>query len=288
VNDIVIDQPGVFDIPAEVYHADPVPGGSLSSSGARKLLPPGCPAKFDFERRYPPQPTDAMELGTAAHRMVLGVGADIVPVPAGDWRTKAAQQVRLEARAAGKVALLDRDHAQVLGMAKALREHPVAAALFDPARGGRPEQALFWTDGQAGIWRRALLDWLPAADDATGRMILADYKTCVSADPEAIQKAMYAYGYHQQAPWYMDGAVALGLAEQVAFLFVFQERTPPYLINVVEPDAMALRIGRDRNRQAIDTYRRCTETGVWPGYSDQIELATLPGWVEQRYLQEIQ
>ncbi len=28
---------GVYDIPADVYHADPVEGGSLSSTGARTL-----------------------------------------------------------------------------------------------------------------------------------------------------------------------------------------------------------------------------------------------------------
>lgn len=38
-----ITEPGVYDLPAEVYHADPVEGGSLSSTGARKLLPPSCP-----------------------------------------------------------------------------------------------------------------------------------------------------------------------------------------------------------------------------------------------------
>ena len=31
---------GVYDIPEDLYHRDPVPGGSLSCSGAKKLLPP--------------------------------------------------------------------------------------------------------------------------------------------------------------------------------------------------------------------------------------------------------
>jgi len=33
--------PGIYSgVPAEVYHRAPVPGGSLSSTGARQLLPP--------------------------------------------------------------------------------------------------------------------------------------------------------------------------------------------------------------------------------------------------------
>src|SRR5258708_26204894 len=42
---------GVYGIPADAYHADPIEGGSLSSSGARRLLPPGCPALFRQDRK---------------------------------------------------------------------------------------------------------------------------------------------------------------------------------------------------------------------------------------------
>ncbi len=34
-----ITAPGVYVIPADDYHADPVPGGSISASGARRILP---------------------------------------------------------------------------------------------------------------------------------------------------------------------------------------------------------------------------------------------------------
>ena len=36
--------------------------------------------------------------------------------------------------------------------------------------------------------------------------------------------------------------------------------------------------GRELNRLAIEIYRDCTEAGVWPGYSDEIELISLPAW----------
>ncbi|MGW9447058.1 hypothetical protein, partial [Bacillus mobilis] len=48
-----ITRPGVYDgIPEAVYHRDPVPGGSLSSSGARKLLAPSCPALFKYDQEH--------------------------------------------------------------------------------------------------------------------------------------------------------------------------------------------------------------------------------------------
>ena len=41
----------------------------------------------------------------------------------------------------------------------------------------------------------------------------------------------------------------------------------------------AVEEGRRANREAIDLYARCMETGVWPGYSDDIVTIGLPAWV---------
>jgi hypothetical protein len=265
---------------ADEYHADPVPGGSLSSSGARKLLPPNCPALFHHERQHGRPPKRELDLGHAAHKLVLGVGPDLVVVDASDWRTKAAQDKRDEARATGAVPLLRAEWEQLKAMAEALRAHPVASALFAPGR-GKPEQALIWQDGPTGVWRRALLDWLPA-QVAGWRLIVPDYKTTRDADPESIARAVHTYGYHQQAAWYLDGVKALGLhGQEPAFVFVFQEKTAPYLVTVVELDALALRIGAARNRRALETYARCTAEDRWPGYSDAVESICLPAWAEK-------
>ena len=92
----------VHNLPEADYHAHP----ALSSTGARKLLPPSCPAKFEWERRHPTPPTRAMREGHAAHRMILGVGVEVVPVMGyDDWRTKAAQDQRKEIESSGRVAL---------------------------------------------------------------------------------------------------------------------------------------------------------------------------------------
>ena len=97
-----LTEPGMFqagiypDMPEDAYHADPVPGGSLSASGAKKLL--ACPARFAYDRDRLPQATAAMELGTAAHKLVFGVGAQLAVVDAENWRTKAAQRQRAAER----------------------------------------------------------------------------------------------------------------------------------------------------------------------------------------------
>lgn len=277
----VITEPGVYDIPADAYHADPVPGGSLSSSGARRLLPPSCPALFRYEQLHGRKPRRVFEVGHAAHALVLGTGPELVKVDADSWRTNAAKDAAAQARERGAVPLLPDEYAEIHAMADALRAHPVARALFDPDH-GTPEQSLFWRDKPSGIWRRAMLDWLP--DPGRGRLIVPDYKTTTCAAPDELSKTVHKYGYHQQHAQYVDGAQALGLGGQdAAFVFVFQEKTAPYLVTVIELDALALRIGRDLNRQAIDLYAQCSRSGVWPGYSDDVVLTPLPVWVERAY-----
>lgn len=259
---------GVYDIPAEVYHDDPVAGGSLSSGGARKLL--DCPARFRHEREHGRAPSRAFDIGHAAHLLVLGAGAELVVVPYADWRTKAAKEMRGEARAAGKVPLLEVEHETVQEMAAALRTNRLAAAALRP-NWGLPERTLIWRDSETDVWCRAMVDWL--RPDA-----LVDYKTTDSVATDHITRAVARYGYNQQAAWYLDGAAALGLGADLPFLFVFQEKTPPYFARVVELDQDALLAGRERNRRALALYRDCTVTGVWPAYPDEITTITLPRW----------
>lgn len=272
-----ITQPGVYDLPEDVYHADPVPGGSLSASGAKLLLPPSCPALYRYRRDHP-KVTAAFEYGTAAHKFVLGTGPQIVIIDAEDWRTKAAQEERKQARADGHVPLLIGEFAAVGEMARAVEQHPLASALLDRER-GMPEQSLFWQDGESGIWRRARLDYLP--QPGAGRMIIPDYKTCDRADRESVRKAIANYGYYIQAAQYTGGVRALGLDYDPAFVFIFQEKTPPYLVNVVQLDDEAMEAGRERMQRACEMFRDCTQSDSWPGYSGlsrDPDVISLPPW----------
>lgn len=279
---IEITEPGVYDgIPADDYHAHP----ALSSSGARKLLPPSCPALFKYEQDNPPAPKDEFDFGHAAHLMVLGAGPELVTVDADNWRTKKAQDAAKAAHARGAVPLLPAQYERVQAMAKALREHDTARALFAPGT-GLPEQSLFWTDRRTGVQLRARLDWL--RHPGAGRLIVPDYKTARAVDPEAISKAVNDHGYFMQAAWYLAAVQALGLAgEDAVFVFVFQQKTAPYLVTLAELDVNALKIGRALNRRAIDLFKTCVETGRWPSYSDDVITTPLPAYAESRLLEEI-
>lgn len=273
--------PGIHQMTNEEYHSH---RDALSSSGARMLLPPSCPALFRHAQDTPPEPKKTFELGSAAHKLVLGEGPDLVRVDAEKWMTAAVKAEVAAIRDEGGIPLKPADYQQVHDMADALRRHPIAAALFDPAR-GKPEQSLFWRDRPTGVMRRARFDWLP--DARSGRLIIPDYKTCRSAEPTALARAVQEFGYHQQDDWYRAGAKALGLADDsAAFVFVCQEKTAPYVVTVVEMDAEARRIGAARNRRALEVFAECAETGVWPGYSDDIAYLSLPTWAAIRDTEE--
>lgn len=284
---LAITEPGLYDIPDDVYHSDPVPGGSLSSSSAKRLLAPSCPAIFQYERTHTRAPKAVFDVGHAAHKLVLGSGPELREIPEeylatnGAASTTEAKAFIKQARADGAIPLKSAEFQQVHEMARAIKAHPVASALLNPAA-GKPEQSLFWVDEESGIWRRARLDWLPNRVPGR-RTIIPDYKTARSAEPAAFAKAAADLGYHQQHAWYLDAVDALDLAEPApAFVFIVQEKTAPYVVSVVELDSTAENIGRRLNRKAINTYAECTRTDTWPGYSTDVELVSLPIWYENR------
>ena len=277
--EVVVGEPGVYDMPEDIYHADPVPGGSLSASGAKLLLPPSCPALYRYRRDHPKVSAE-FDFGTAAHKFVLGTGPAITVIDALDWRTKAAQEARKEARAKGVVPLLVSEFGEIAEMARAIEQHPVAGQLFRTDR-GTAEQSLFWQDDEFGIWRRARLDWILNPRSIGGRFVIADYKTTTDASPAAIRKTIANLNYHMQAAWYID-ALEQFYDLGPAFLFVFQEKPPPYLVSIAQLDPEAEAAGRARNRRACEIWRDCTESGLWPGYEadtdDGITYVSLPPW----------
>lgn len=270
-------QPGVYEVPEDVYHADK---GSLSVSGAKKLLPPSCPARFKWDLDHGQKHRAVFDFGHAAHAAVLGVGAPVEVIHADDWRGKAAREARDAAYAAGKVPLLAAEAERVDGMAAALRRHEIASSLLDPSK-GKPEQSLYMPDPVTGVMLRGRLDWLP--DSGPAHLTVPDFKTAASSEPGTFARAAATFRYHMQAAFYSDLVTGLGLAEDVTFQFIVIEKTPPYVVSVVELDTEAIAIGRALNRTAIDLYADCLEHDRWPGYVDGVELVSLPFWATSEH-----
>ena len=277
-----------YDLDEAAYHRDP----ALSASGAKRLLPPNCPALFKHDRDNGGRPNKrTFDFGHAAHAAVLGVGLEVVVVQkvtkdkqrvdASDYTTKSAQAHRDEIYAAGKCPVLADEKLRVDEMANALRKHPIARRLLDREH-GRPEVSFFWHDEQRGLDRRARFDWLPDAA-ADGRIVLPDYKTTASAEPRKFHRSIFDFGYDVQSVWYTDAVQAAGLADDVEFQLIAQETKPPYLITVHTLDHFALMVGRERVNAACALFVECTSANRWPGYSDEVEYVAAPDWLAAQY-----
>jgi hypothetical protein len=143
--------PGTYEgIGDEEYHGDPVEAGSLSSTEVRKLI--DTPRRFYAYKFGGARPQTAAQLrGIAAHARVLGSGPRIVVLgedegsdaltdakgkPTTSRNARSVQEWCEEQEALGRLVLTPTERDTIEGMATALREHPDAGALFDPARGG--------------------------------------------------------------------------------------------------------------------------------------------------------
>lgn len=259
------------DIPEADYHAD---RDSLSQSGAKLILK--APALYRHALDNPER-NDAFDYGTAAHSLVLGIGAETVVLDYPDWRSKDAREAREEARNDGKTPLLKADWLKVCAMADKLAEHTLAMRLLSH---GRPEVSAYAPDEETGVLRRCRFDWL-------GTNTLSDYKTASSVNPVDLAGrygSVKKWGYDMQAAWYLDVARALGHPAK-AFAFIFQMKEPPHLVTVATLDEDDLWDARERNACAIATYAECAATDTWPGFIPDDTAAVL-SLTHQSYIEE--
>ena len=276
---------GVYDLPADEYHADPCPAPSLSSSLARLLLAQSPLHAWTAHPRLNPEwePTEkkTFDIGRAAHRAVLGKGGDYVAIPEsmlasnGAASTKEAKAFIEDARANGLTPLKAAEVDQIGRMADAVQRQIAAMGIkLDPARSELT--ALAEIDG---IWCRAMIDNAPANPN----LPLYDLKTTTDASPEAMAKTVATYGYDVQAAHYLAVWKA-ATGEDRKFRIIFVEKEPPFGVSVAElyrkpgdeadwfdnADALA--------RDARRIWGECLQSGKWPCYPARVAVIGAPGW----------
>jgi hypothetical protein len=201
----------------------------------------------------------------------------VVVCPFDSWRTKAAQAMRDEARAAGKTPIRAEHMDSVMAARDVFLSNSFTKNAF---AGGVFEHSLFWKHPLYGFWCRCRPDFL-----ADSRSHICDYKATANADPNKFGKHAYDMGYHRSAAWYLDGCRAVLGAEPSHYWFVNQEVKRPYLISVTELDQESIQAGRIENDKASAIFARCLESGDWHGYRhpedpsrDLAFRVSLPNW----------
>lgn len=278
-----ITDPGLYDMPEADYHADPCPEPSLSSTLARLMVNRSPRHAWTASPRlnpdHEPVNKETFDVGRAAHAVLLGRGAPIEVVEADDWRSKAAQQQRDEARLAGYTPLLRHQYDAVLEMVGAATTQLAAFGLTFPL-GATEVVAAAPIDG---VWCRAMIDYAP--DNPLEP--LWDLKTCEDASPDACIRSVTGYGYDLQAAHYLDTWFAATLQKR-GFRFAFVEKAPPYGVSVIElhagdDDADWMLAAHDKASEARRLWGACLRTGHWPGYPAQVAVVGAPTFHVQKW-----
>lgn len=280
-----ISSPGVYQIPIDVYHNDPhvCAGPSISSSGLKyfELGKQRSPAHFFAQWCGNPKAektdTAAFRLGKAAAAYMLGDEvflARFAILPFADLRTNDAKHWKAQQERRGLTVINEQDLATVASMAETLKAHPIVKlGILD----GAQELSLVWKDKETGVWLRSRPDLIP--NDLMG----SDYKTAADASPHTIVKTIVDHLYHMQAALVMEGFENVLDKRLEDYALIFQEKTPPYVVNpfMLSPDAIAR--GRVLNRRAVRLFADCLEKNDWPGYPEFALPIDTPNWYNEAF-----
>ncbi|WP_188260688.1 PD-(D/E)XK nuclease-like domain-containing protein [Azospirillum tabaci] len=284
-----ITKPGVYQLDAEVYHGNCTPTPALSAGFAWNMLKDGgCPAKAWFNSSlnpdYAPEDKKEFDIGKAAHLLFLepdSFDVSVSVIDAADYRTKAAQNARDDARNAGRIPLLIHQAEMIAGMRRAMRNEipdlPFSTApkfADDAFSGGQAEQSYFWRDERFGIWCKCRPDYVKPGH-------VVDYKTSTTADPADLKRVAANMGWHVRAAHYLEGHKAL-TGENATYWYVVQEKDPPYLTTVGKVAGAALEWGRIMLPAARAVFAGCLRSNRWPSYSEDAVLVELPAWAERQ------
>jgi hypothetical protein len=279
---------GIYTMTAAEYHGDPVETPSLSASIATILIQQSAlHAKFAHPRLTEnPVREEArhMDTGSICHALMLEGENLAVVIDAENYRTKAAQEARDEARLAGKCPILKHEMDEVKAMMTACLEQTTTHSrefIRDAFVKGKGEQTIIWKEPN-GVWCRSRLDWLHSSYP-----IIYDYKTSGrSAHPQNISRLAAASGWCLQEAFYRRGFKAVfGQDHEPDFYFVCQENYRPYALTVFEVSPQDRALAEVQVQFAIDTWGECMKTGKWPGYSDKVERITSPAYVESSWME---
>jgi len=178
------------------------------------------------------EPTKAMQFGSWAHLLMLEQDrflAETCQAKKFDRRTKAgkANYALWMQEHSHQEVIPEKDMENLSGMRFALDNgnHTMAESLLST---GDSEVSCFfeWED----------MPWKVRFDKLDAdKKIITEYKTTSSNVPQIFAANSINYGYHVAAALYRKGA-EIYFGEGFSYLFVAQEKKPPYAIAVYEPD----------------------------------------------------
>ena len=188
----------------------------------------------------------------------------------------------------GSEPILQSQVNQAYEMACAVDRHPEAAKLLNADPISYREEPIYWTD-ETGLECKAKPDVLIKG----AKTICVDLKTAADPSPEGFAGyfllddetrragAIWNWGYHRQAAWYLDGLEANN-CQKGEWIFIVVGKSVPHDVYVYRLDPAYVEIGRGQNTHDICNLARSIVSDDWtaPG---QNELQTIqpPKWARE-------
>ncbi len=237
------------------------------------------PEKFRYFQTHPEPATPALIFGAAVHKLLLEsetFGMEFAVAPECDRRTKDGREAYSAFLAASdrKSVISQADYEKAAEMARIALEAPFVKKLLD----GEHEKPFYWVDDLTGEPCKIRVDCLTYVN---GQPIVIDYKTTADASTDGFMHHAINFGYDFQAGMYCEG-VEKATGKKPLFVFIAQEKTAPYAVNILQADDLMVKRGYDVFRELIGIYHECKTTDNWYGYLgayNVINNLTLPAWL---------
>lgn len=251
----------------------------VSSSDLKRMAK--SPAHFRYYKDNPQEDTPALLFGRACHKYMLEKDAffdEFAIAPEINRRTKQGKEdwAYFQEQNKGKDLIAPSDFKKIQEMHKALAATPFAEQLLQ----GEKERSYFTKDKSTGLIIKCRPDCRTKIGDTS---ILIDYKTCADASSDGFVRDAIKLMYDLQMAFYKDIMDEI-TGENHAVIFIAQEKTAPYCVNILEANEFFLKSGRDMYRTYLDIYKECQDSENWYGYTNgEINSLGLPGWLQKQY-----
>ena len=224
------------------------------------------PLHFRHFMIEPEEQTPALVFGSAAHAAVLegwdSFDKDFAVSPNVDRRTKEGKQKYFEfVESIGSRTLISTEEfTKISFMNYAFwNDSRVKELLSNPYETEVPFQ---WIDGKTGEPCKCKADIVTTVD---GMPVVIDYKTTMAADLKSFRSSARKFGYDFQAGFYTEG-IDLSTLEKHGFIFIVQEKEPPYAVGIYQCSESFLIQGKRKFHDLLTQYHECRMRDEWPGY----------------------
>ena len=135
-----------------------------------------------------------------------------------------------------------------------------------------------------GVASKARMDWLSLAEG-----LVRDIKVVERISLRAFEASIERYGLDIQAAIYPEAVAAAkpALAGRVGLEFVLVEKLPPHDVAIVPLSAALVDLGAQKWRRACGAWKRCLESGAWPGFGRCAPIEARPFQLEKEFTEQL-